>query len=332
MSVLVTRRIPRPALSMLREALGPPKGEVVLLSDEEVPSRRDLLAAAEGRDALVTLLSDPVDAELMTAAGDGLKVVANYAVGFDNIDVAWATEHGIAVANTPDVLTHATAEVAAALLLAVARHVLEGDRMMRAGEFTGWSPLLLRGVELHGKTAGLVGGGRIARAFGRIARGFGMDLVYTNRSPKPGFEAETGARKVELDELLAVSDVISLHMPLMPATRHQIDRAAIGKMKPGVILINTARGPVVDEAALVDALRDGRIAGAGLDVYEFEPAMVEGLAELPNAVLLPHLGSATVEARAAMARMTAQAVIDVLAGRQPANLVNPQVWDRRRGA
>ena len=327
MSVLVTRRIPRPALPMLREALG----EVVLLSDADVPARRDLLAAAQGRRALVTLLSDKIDAELMEAAGDDLKVVANYAVGFDNIDVPWATDHGIAVANTPDVLTNATAEIAAALLLSVARHVLEGDRMMRANEFTGWGPLLLRGTELYGKTTGLVGGGRIARAFGRIARGFGMDLVYYNRSSKPEYEAETGARKVDLDELLEVSDVISLHTPLLPSTRHLIDRAAFARMKPGALLINTARGPVVDEAALVEALRDRRIAGAGLDVYEFEPKMVDGLADLPNVVLAPHVGSATHEARAAMARMTAQAVIDVIAGRQPANLVNPQVWNNRRG-
>jgi len=312
---------------MLHEAFG----EVVLLSDEDVPARRDLLAAARGRQGLVTLLSDKIDAEVMETAGDDLRVVANYAVGFDNIDTAWATDHGIAVANTPDVLTNATAEIAAALLLSVARHVLEGDRMMRAGEFTGWGPMLLRGTELYGKTTGLVGGGRIARAFGRIARGFGMDLVYFNRSAKPDYEAETGARKVDLDELLEVSDVISLHTPLLPSTRHLIDRAALDRMKPGALLINTARGPVVDEAALVEALRDRRIAGAGLDVYEFEPKMVEGLAELPNVVLAPHVGSATYEARAAMARMTAQAVIDVIAGRQPANLVNPQVWNNRRG-
>jgi glyoxylate reductase len=325
--VVVTRLFPDPGPPLLRDAFD----EVSVLADGRAAPRERILAAVPGCRGLVSLLSDPVDDGLMDAAGDGLAVVANYAVGFDNIDVATATERGICVANTPDVLTDASAEIAAALMLACARHVVPGDHMVRAGEFRGWDPMLLRGMGLHGKTAGVVGAGRIGRAFARICRGFGMAVLYTARSDKAAFEAETGARRVDLDEMLARADVLSLHVPLTPRTRHMIDRDAIARMKPGAMLINTGRGPVVDEAALVDALRDGHLSSAGLDVYEREPELSPGLADLPNVVLLPHVGSATFEARAAMAELTARAVIDVIAGRQPANLVNPEVWDHRRG-
>jgi len=324
--VVVTRRFPDPGLPLLREAFA----DVVVLADQHGATAEELWAAVPGCRAIVSLLSEPVRAELMDHAGDDLRVIANYAVGYDNIDVNAATERGIAVANTPDVLTHATAEVAAALLLAVARQVVAGDRMVRAGEFVGWAPMLMLGPELHGKTVGIVGAGRIGRAFGRIARGFGMELLYFSRAPKPAFEDETGARRADLRELLAASDVVSLHVPLTEHTHYLIDRAAIAAMKPGAILVNTARGPVVEEAALVEALREGRLGGAGFDVYEHEPRLSQGLIDLPNVVLLPHVGSATHEARGAMADLAARAVIDVIAGRQPANLVNPEVWERRR--
>jgi len=324
--VVVTRLIPEPALSMLTGAFA----DVIVLAEDRAATRDQILGAVPGCNALVSLLSDPIDAAVMDAAGDRLRVIANYAVGFDNIDVAAATERGIAVANTPDVLTHASAECAAALLLAVARNVREGERMTRAGEFRGWEPMLLLGTELHGKTAGIIGAGRIGQAFGRIARGFGMKVVYWGHSAKPAFEAEVGAERREIDDLLAEADVVSLHVPLKPGTRHLIDRAAIARMKDDVILINTARGPVVDEDAVVEALREGRLGGAGFDVYEREPILADGLAELPNVCVLPHVGSATREARGAMAELTARAVIGVLDGRQPPNLVNPDVWDRRR--
>ena len=324
--VVVTRLFPDPGLPLLAGAFD----DVVVLADDRAATPEEILAAVPGCRALVSLLSDPVDAEIMDAAGDQLAVIANYAVGYDNIDVAAATRRGIAVANTPDVLTQASAEIAAALLLAVARHVREGERMTRAGEFRGWEPMLLLGTELYGKTAGVIGAGRIGQAFGRIAHGFGMRVIYWGHSAKPRFEEAVGAERREIGDLIAESDVISLHVPLKPSTRHLIDRAAIDRMKPDAILINTARGPVVDEAALVEALREGRLGGAGLDVYEREPELADGLAELSNVCVLPHLGSATREARGAMARLTAQAVIDVLDGRQPPNLVNPDVWDRRR--
>ena len=324
--VVVTRLFPDPGPPMLAGACA----AVAILADDRAATRDEILAAVPGCRALVSLLSDPVDAAVMDAAGDELAVIANYAVGFDNIDVGLATERGIAVANTPDVLTQASAEIAAALLLTVARHVREGERMTRAGEFRGWEPMLLLGTELYGKTVGLVGAGRIGQAFGRIARGFGMRVIYWGHSPKPRFEEEVGAERREIGDLLAESDVVSLHVPLKSSTRHLIDRDAIACMKPGAILINTARGPVMDEEAVVEALREGRLGGAGFDVYEREPVLAEGLAELPNVCVLPHLGSATREARGAMARLTAQAVIDVLDGRQPPNLVNPDVWPHRR--
>ncbi len=325
--VVLTQRIPEPAATLLSEAAL----DVRVLRDGEAPTRDALLAAVDGCRALISLLGDPVDAAVLDAAGPSLRVVANYAVGVDNVDVAAATERGIAVANTPGVLTDASAELAVALLFATARRVVEADALVREGRFRGWQPELMLGVLLRGKTLGLVGAGRIAVATGRIARGIGMELLYANRSPRPAFEQETGAARVELDELLRRSDVVSLHVPLAPETRHLIGAAELARMKPTAILINTARGPVVDEAALVAALRDGTIAAAGLDVYEHEPALAPGLAALPGAVLLPHLGSATVETRAAMARLTASAVVAVLRGEQPPNLVNPAVWEHRRG-
>ncbi len=324
--VVVTQDIPAPALPMLREAFT----NVRQLGVATAPTRGEILAAVPGCRALVTLLNEPVDTELLDAAGDDLRIVANYAVGYDNIDVAAATERGIAVANTPGVLTDSSAELAIALLLAASRRVIEGDRMMREGAFTGWAPKLLRGTLLRGKTFGIIGAGRIGQATARIAAGFGMQLAYTSRRAYPDFEAETGARRLELDDLLAEADVVSLHMPLTPQTRHLIGKDQLARMRSSAILINTARGPVVDEDALVQALRGGAIASAGLDVFEREPALAQGLAELPNVVLLPHLGSATMESRAQMAELTANAVIDVLSGRQPSNLVNPEVWDHRR--
>jgi len=325
--VVVTQHIPEPAATLLRQA----GLETVELREVGPPAADEFRAAVAGCRALIALLNDPVDAALLDAAGPSLQVVANYAVGYDNIDVPAATERGIAVANTPGVLTDASAELAMALLFATARRVPEADRFVRDGRFAGWQAELLLGMQLRGKVLGLVGAGRIATATGRIARAVGMELLYTNRSPRPDFEQECGAARVELDALLERSDVVSLHVPLTLQTRHLIGAPQLARMKPTAILINTARGPVVDENALVAALRDGAIAAAGLDVYEREPSLADGLTALPNVVLLPHLGSGTVETRAAMARLAASAVVAVLGGDRPPNLVNPDVWAHRRG-
>jgi glyoxylate reductase len=267
-----------------------------------------------------------VDAELMDA-GAGLKVIANYAVGFNNIDVQAATERKIPVCNTPDVLTNASADFAWTLLMAAARRLIEGDAMTRAGQFTGWGPELLLGVEVFGKTLGIVGAGRIGQAVAKRALGFDMRTLYYNRSRLPhSVEQELNMEYADLETLLKESDFVSLHCPLTPETRYLIDAEELELMKPTAILINTARGPVVNETALVHALRDKVIWGAGLDVFEDEPALKPGLAELPNVVLAPHIASAATETRAKMADMAVDDVLAVLSGRRPKNLVNPEVF------
>ena len=283
--------------------------------------RPDLLAAVEGVDALISLMSDRVDEELLDAAGAGLRVVANYAVGYDNIDVAACGRRGVVVTNTPDVLTDATADHAFALLLGVARRLLEGDDLVRSGGWTGWEPGQLLGRHVTGATLGIVGMGRIGAAVARRAAAFGMSVVYHNRRRSPEVEALTGARLVSLDELLRTSDFVTLHCPLTEETHHLIDAEALRSMKRTAVLVNTARGPVVDEEALAEALEAGELWGAGLDVFEREPLVTERLVRLPNVLLAPHTGSATVVARDGMARLCAQAVVTVLAGGIPPNVV-----------
>lgn len=283
--------------------------------------RADLLAAVEGVDALISLMSDRVDEELLDAAGAGLRVVANYAVGYDNIDVTACGRRGVVVTNTPDVLTDATADHAFALLLGVARRLLEGDDLVRSGGWTGWEPGQLLGRHVTGATFGIVGMGRIGAAVARRAAAFGMSVVYHNRRRSPEVEALTGARLVSLDELLRASDFVTLHCPLTEATHHLIDAEALRSMKRTAVLVNTARGPVVDEEALAEALEAGELWGAGLDVFEREPLVTERLVRLPNVLLAPHTGSATVVARDGMARLCAQAVVTVLAGGIPPNVV-----------
>jgi len=273
----------------------------------------ELLREATGT---VTLLSDPVTDRVLDAC-PGLRVIANYAVGYNNIDVASARARGISVTHTPDVLTEATADLTWSLLLAAARRITEGHAMVLRGEFEGWAPNLLLGMDLHGKTLGIVGMGRIGRAVARRAPGFGVRVVYAQQNPIPGSEEEAlRARRLPLRELIETSDIVSLHCPLTEETRHLIDAEALAAMKPGALLINTARGAVVDEAALVATLRKGRIS-AGLDVYEREPEITAGLDDLPNAVLLPHIGSAGAETRESMARMAAGDVRLVLEGQSP---------------
>ncbi len=317
--VVITRAIPEPGPSMLREG----GADVVARSEDSSLDPPGLCELVAGADAVLCLLTDRIDSRVLDAAR-GCRVVANMAVGFNNIDVAAATDRGILVTNTPGVLTDCTADLAFALILGVARRMAEGDREMRAGRFPGWGPLYMLGGEVTGATLGLVGPGRIASAVARRAAGFAMDLLYTGRRDSPELDA-LGARHVPLDELLARSDFVSLHVPLTDSTRHLIDARALARMKRSAYLINTSRGPVVDEAALVAALKAGTIAGAGLDVYEDEPRMAEGLADCPNTVLLPHLGSATIATRAAMSRIAAGNVLAVLQGRTPPNPVNPEL-------
>jgi len=318
--VYITQPIPEPGPSLVSEVAG----LVTQNHEDRVLSAEELRANVAGCDAVLCLLTDSINASVLEAA-KGCRVFANMAVGYNNVDVAAATRLGILVTNTPGVLTEATADITWTLILGVARRVAEGDREMRAGRFPGWGPLYMLGGDVTGRTLGLIGPGRIATAVAERAKGFRMPLLYHGRRPSPELDA-LGARNVSLDELFAESDFVSLHVPLTPDTKHLIDERALAKMKPTAYLINTARGPVVDEAALVRALKSGRIAGAGLDVYEEEPKMAEGLADCPNTVLLPHLGSATHATRAAMSRIAAENLVAALQGKRPPNLVNPEVW------
>ncbi|MHA2621621.1 MAG: 2-hydroxyacid dehydrogenase [bacterium JZ-2024 1] len=314
--VLVTRRLPEPAETIIREVC---EYEVW---PHPIPIPRDiLLEKVRGVHGILSLLTDRMDAEAMDAAGPNLKVISNYAVGYDNVVLEDAKARGIVVTNTPGVLTETTADLTWALLMAAARRIAEGDRFTRSGEWKGWDPLQLLGVDVFGKTLGIIGLGRIGVAVARRATGFQMRILYTDVQPFPDRERETGARYVSLDELLRESDFISIHSPLTPQTRHLINAEAFRKMKPTAVLVNAARGPVVDEVALVEALREGRIFAAGLDVYENEPRLAPGLANLPNVVLAPHLGSASRETRAKMAELAAKNLVLVLQGKEPLHRV-----------
>ncbi|MEJ2367192.1 MAG: D-glycerate dehydrogenase [Acidobacteriota bacterium] len=278
-------------------------------------------------DGALTLLSDPVTADVIRSCPH-LRVIANYAVGYNNVDVEFATDRDITVTHTPDVLTEATADLAWALILAAARHVVEGDRLVREGRFHGWAPDLLLGMDFKEKTIGIVGMGRIGRAVARRAAGFGMHTLYAQRHRlSASTEAALNARRVTLDELIQSADVVSLHCPLTEETRGLMDARRIAAMKPGAMLINTGRGPLVDEAALVEALKEGRLSGAGLDVYEKEPEVHPGLIGLSNVVLLPHIGSSGRETREIMARMAASDLLAVLEGKRPAHPVPEQAGD-----
>ena len=321
---LVTESIPESGLQLMRDA-----GELTVLPTAPTTAELSALCASGDYDVLVSQLADTLDAELL--AKTKIRGISNYAVGFNNIDVAAATARGILVANTPGVLTDATADIALLLLLGTARRVVESDALVRAGEFVGWKPELMIGSDVSGQVLGLAGFGRIARATARRALGFGMEVVFSPRPPAERIvsDEELGefagkVRQLPWQEVVAQSDYLSLHVPLTEDTRHLVDASVLAAMKPGAILINTARGPVVDEAALVTALREGVIAGAGLDVYENEPALAPGLAELPNTVLLPHIGSATGPVRAKMAVLAAQNAIAMAKGELPPHPVNPE--------
>jgi glyoxylate reductase len=322
--VYVTRMIPEAGIEVLKG-----KCDVEVNPEDRPLTRAELLESVWGRQGVIGLFSDRIDSEFFDAARE-IKGYANYAVGFDNIDVGEATRRKVPVSNTPDVLTDATAEMAWALLFAVARRVVESDQVMRSGDWSGWGPLQFIGGDVTGKTLGILGAGRIGTAMALMSEGFGMKVLYTDSSPQktnPVLEKELGARKVGFEELLEESDFISIHVPLRPGTRHLFNAASFKKMKKTAYLINTARGPVINEADLVEALRDKEIAGAGLDVYEFEPKMAEGLAALDNVVTAAHTGSATDSARKNMAILAAQNLLAMLSGERPPTCLNPEIYE-----
>ncbi len=308
--VLVTREIPAAGLYPL-------EGFDVTVLSEAPPERGELLEAARGAEGVLSTVTEKIDAEFMDTAGDGLKVVANMAVGYDNVDVEAANERGIVVTNTPGVLDETTADVAFMLLLAAARRLGESERILRAGKWEWWGPKLFMGPDVWGKKLGIIGLGRIGQAVARRARGFGMEVLYHNRSRKEEAEEELGASYRDLEDLLETADFITVHTPLSDETHHLIGAPELERMKPEAVLVNTSRGPVVDEVALADALAEGRIFAAGLDVYEAEPKVHPKLLELENVVLAPHIGSGSIETRDKMATLAAENLAAVLRGEEP---------------
>ncbi|HEX9117949.1 MAG TPA: D-glycerate dehydrogenase [Anaerolineae bacterium] len=319
--VFVTRIIPQAGLEPVQAAC-----QVDLWSGELPPSRPELLAHIRGTAGILALLTDRIDAEAMDAAGPGLKVISNMAVGFDNVDIAEATRRGIPVGNTPGVLTDTTADMAFALLMAAARRLGEGDRYVRAGKWRTWGPMLLLGQDVARATLGIIGYGRIGRAMARRAAGFDMRVLYYEPGG-PALDPDTGGQAVDLNTLLAESDFVSVHTPLTPDTHHMINAAALGRMKPTAVLINTARGPVVDADALYQALQSGTIGYAALDVTEPEPIPPDSpLLSLDNIIITPHTASASVATRGKMARMAADNLLAGLRGERLPNCVNPEVY------
>lgn len=325
-TVFVSRKIPNAGLKLLEARAH----RVVVSPHDRVLTKEELVAAlTEHRpEALLCQLTDRIDGDVLDAGKPALKVVANYAVGFDNVDVAAAKQRGIIVTNTPGVLTDAVAEHTVALMFALARHVCAADQYAKSGRYTGWDPFLFLGMELKGKTLGIVGLGRIG--FGvaeRCVKGMGMKVLYNDPRTSPDFEREFSGQFRSLDDLLKESDVVSLHVPLLPSTHHLINAERLSRMKPTALLINTSRGPIVDEAALLDALEQRKIGGAALDVFECEPSITckaddhLRLKAMPNVILTPHIASATVEARSQMSRLAAENILAVLEGRTPPNLV-----------
>jgi len=328
-AVVVTRPIYPDAMERLREATS-----MTVPSEDRGMGRAEVLDAIRGRQGLISMVTDRVCAELMDASGGTLQVVANHAVGFDNVDLTAASERGIQVSNTPGVLTESTADLAWGLILCAARGLVQADAVVRKGLFTGWGPNDHLGHDVHGATLGIIGMGRIGQAVARRASGFRMRVLYFDMADlevnlregrDPGLEAPLLPRKVPLEKLLEESDFVTLHVNLSDSTRRMIGTEQLRRMKPTAYLVNTSRGKVIDEAALVAALREGWIAGAGLDVFENEPALAEGLAELPNVVLLPHIGSATHATRRAMSMIAVENLLCGLQGRRVPNLVNTEV-------
>lgn len=320
MKIFVTRNIPSLGLEKLRSV----NHEVIVSSKDVVLTRAELIERLklENPDAVLCLLTDKIDGEIFDAAPNA-KIFANYAVGFDNIDLQAAKERGVTITNTPDVLTEAVAEYTVALILAIGRKVVQADRFLEDGKYQGWDPLLLLGTEFKGKTLGIVGGGRIGSRVAEIMRqGFGMNIIYHDRQKNESLEKSLSAVFYSaLDEMLALADVISIHLPLNDDTHHLFSSKSLALMKHTALLINTARGAIVDETALVDALKSGVIAGAALDVFENEPRLDPSLSALDNLIVTPHIASATIEARDEMSRVAAENILAVLQGKAPLNQV-----------
>ena len=317
--VFVSRKIPEAGINLLEQA----GMDVRIHAEPDILLYDRLVQEIGDIDAMISLLSDKIDAELLAHAPD-LKIIANYAVGYNNIDLAACSQRNICVTNTPDVLTDATADLTFTLMLSVAKRIAEGDRMVRSGQFAGWGPMLLLGGDITGKTLGIIGAGRIGTAVARRAAGFNMKILYYDLGPNPELE-KNGAEFTPLENLISQSDFVTLHVPLNESTFHLLNEQRLAMMKPTAYLINTSRGPVVDEKALVEALRQKVIAGAGLDVFEEEPRLADGLADLPNTVLLPHIASATVDTRTRMSIMAAENIIQRANGEVPQNLVNTDI-------
>lgn len=322
MKVYVTRKIPQRGIEMLRE-----KGYEVDVSEKDgVLTKDELVAALRAKpyDAVLSLLTDTINKDVFNAAAPSVKIFSNYAVGFNNIDVTEAKERGVMITNTPGVLTETVAEHAFALILAMASRIVEADAFTRAGKYTGWAPMMFLGSDISHKTLGILGAGRIgSRVAHHGKHGFDMNIIYYDVKRNEEIEQTTGASYRDTPEaVLKEADVVSIHVPLLDSTKHLINKERLAMMKPSAYIVNTSRGPVIDEVALVEALRNNVIKGAALDVFENEPALAPGLAELSNVVITPHIASATEETRSKMSEMAAQAIIDALEGRKPVNLVS----------
>lgn len=327
MKIFVARKIPGEHLEKLKK-----EGHEVAISEFNRPlTGEELVERVKGVDAILSLLTDRIDGDLMDAAGPQLKVISNYAVGIDNIDVKGATDRGIVVVNTPsDEVNEAVAEHTWALILALARRIVESDEAVRRGGYKGWEPDIFIGTNIIGKTLGIVGLGRIGSMVARRAKGYNMTVLYNKHDPDPEAEKELGVTFASLAELLAKSDFVSLHVPLTDETRHMINKETLAEMKKGSFLINTARGPIVDERSLVEALKSGHLAGVALDVFDNEPNIDPELLAMPNTITTPHIASATYEARNKMGEMAVEAILDTLEGEKPTAIVNEEVWQKRR--
>ena len=325
MKIFVTRKIPGDLESLKN-------GNEVVVSEFDRPlTPEELIEKGKGADALLSLLTDKIDGEMMDAIGPQLKVISNYAVGFDNINIDEATDRGIVVCNTPcKEVDEAVAEHTWALMAALTRRIVEADEATRRGAYKGWEPDIFLGSSLTSKTLGIVGLGGIGSMVARRAGGYKMNIIYNKRTRDENAEKELGVKYVELDELLTTSDIVTLHVPLTDETRHMINKETLAKMKKGSFLVNTARGPIVDEHDLVEALRSGHLAGAALDVYDNEPNIDPELIGMPNVITTPHIASATYEAREAMAKLAVSGILDTLASKEPINIVNKEVWEKRR--
>ncbi len=327
MKILVTRQIPGDHLNKLKDA-----GHELIISDFDRPlTAEELVEKIKGVDAVLSLLNDKIDGDVMDAGGPQLKIISNYAVCFDNIDLKAAGDRGIIVTNTPcEEVNVAVAEHTMALLLNLARRITEADKAVREGAYKGWEPNIFLGSNINGKTLGIVGMGRIGSMVAKYAKGLGMSILYNKREPDPKLEEELGVKFASLDELLANSDFVSIHVPLTEETRHMINKDSLAKFKKGSFLINTARGPIVNEDDLIESLRSGQLGGAGLEVFDNEPNLNPEIIGLSSVVLTPHIASATWQAREKMGELAVNSILDFNDNKMPVNIANPDSWEKRR--